>query len=113
MILGIGWGPDWNDPILQELDEVLTPELESGFSWMNNTQINTDLANLTFDNNQTQLLQGIAQIYNITYSLAPDIWIPNYDNYLLMQPYVHGLVYSPYTTIYGDYWYNTLSYGPA
>jgi len=110
---GIGWGPDWNDPILQELDEVLTPELGIGFTWLNNTQINNILAELTFNNNQTQLTQGIAQIYNITYSLAPDIWLPNYDNYLLMEPYVHGLVYSPYTTIYGDYWYNTLSYGPA
>jgi peptide/nickel transport system substrate-binding protein len=113
MVLGIGWGPDWNDPILQELEEVITPELNSGFSWMNNTQINHILAELTFNNNQTQLVQGIAQIYNITYSLAPSIWIPNYDNYLLMEPYVHGLVYSPYTTIYGQYWYNTLSYGPA
>jgi peptide/nickel transport system substrate-binding protein len=110
MSLGIGWGPDWNDPILQELDEVLTPELMSGFTWLNDTQINNILAELTFNTNQTQLIQGVAQIYNITYSLAPDIWIPNYDNYMMMQPYIHGLVYSPYTTILGQFWYNTLYY---
>jgi peptide/nickel transport system substrate-binding protein len=108
MVMGIGWGPDWNDPVLQELYEVVTPEIE--FTWMNNTQINDILASLTFNNNQTQLVQGIAQIYNITYTLAPDIWEPNYANYMLLQPYVHGLVYSPYTTIYGQYWYNTLYY---
>jgi peptide/nickel transport system substrate-binding protein len=110
---GVGWGPDWPDPILQEIIVIDTPLLGIGFTWLNNTQINNIIAELTFNNNQTQLIQGIAQIYNITYSLAPDIWLPNYDNYLLMEPYVHGLVYSPYTTIYGDYWYNTLSYGPA
>lgn len=113
MSLGIGWGPDWNDPILQELEEVITPELMSGFTWLNLTSINDILASLTFNNNQTQLLQGIAQIYNITYSLAPDIWIPNYANYALVQPYVQGLVYSPYTTIYGEYWYNTLYYSDS
>ena len=111
MVLGIGWGPDWNDPILQELYEVVTPEIY--FTWMNLTSINDILASLTFNTNQTQIVQGIAQIYNITYNYAPDIWIPNYDNYLLVQPYIHGMVYSPYTTIFGQFWYNTLYYGSS
>jgi len=110
LALGLGWGPDWNDPILSELFAVLTPVLNAGFTWMNNTQINHLVNTLAFTTNQTARLQGVAEMYNITYSLAPDIWIPNYDNYALVQPYVHGLVYSAYTTIYGQYWYNTLYY---
>ncbi len=110
MSIGLGWGPDWNDPILQELIDLLTPILYSGYYWYNDTAITNLIQSLTFNNNQTQLIQGVAQIYNLTYSLAPDIWIPNTDNYMLLQPYVHGLVYSPYTTILGQFWYNTLYY---
>jgi peptide/nickel transport system substrate-binding protein len=108
MVMGIGWGPDWNDPILQELDEVVTPEIY--FTWMNLTSVNDALTNATFNNNQAQVTSDIAQIYNATYNYAPDIWLPNYDNYLLVQPYVAGMVYSPYTTIFGQFWYNTLYY---
>jgi len=106
-----GWGPDFPDPVLQQMDELLTPEIPI-VSLMNDTQATQLLNSLTFETNQTKYIQGIAQLYNITYNYAPFIWLPNYDNYALVQPYVHGMDYSPYTTPFGVYWYNTLYYGP-
>lgn len=103
-----GWGPDWNDPILQEILDVLTPIVVN--TWMNLTSVNNIINSLAYSTNQTARIQGIAQIYNITYNYAPIIWLPNYDNYILKQPYVQGLIYSPYTTESGQYWYNTMYY---
>ena len=106
-----GWGPDFPDPILQQMFELLTPEIPI-VSLMNDTQANQILNSLVYETNQTTYIRGIAQLYNITYNYAPFIWLPNYENYVLLQPYVHGMVYSPYTTPFGMYWYNTLYYGP-
>ncbi len=107
-----GWGPDFPDPILQQMDELLTPAIPV-VSLMNDTQATQILNSLTFETNQTTYIHGIAQLYNITYNYAPFIWLPNYENYVLLQPYVHGMVYSPYTTPFGMYWYNTLYYGSS
>ncbi|MGA2626534.1 MAG: ABC transporter substrate-binding protein [Candidatus Bathyarchaeia archaeon] len=107
-----GWGPDFPDPILQQMYELLTPSIPV-VSLMNDTQATQILNSLTFETNQTTYIHGIAQLYNITYNYAPFIWLPNYDNYVLLQPYVHGMVYSPYTTPFGMYWYNTLYYGSS
>ena len=106
-----GWGPDFPDPILQQMFELLTPEIPI-VSLMNDTQATQILNSLVYETNQTTYIRGIAQLYNITYNYAPFIWLPNYENYVLLQPYVHGMVYSPYTTPFGMYWYNTLYYGP-
>lgn len=103
-----GWGPDWNDPILQEIIDVLTPIVVN--TWMNLTSVNQIINSLAYSTNQTARIQGIAQIYNITYNYAPIIWLPNFENYILKQPYVQGLIYSPYTTEFGQYWYNTIYY---
>ncbi len=103
-----GWGPDWNDPILQEINDVLTPIVVN--TWMNLTSVNTIINSLAYSTNMTARIQGIAQIYNITYGYAPIIWLPNPANYILKQPYVQGLIYSPYTTEFGQYWFNTLYY---
>jgi hypothetical protein len=103
-----GWGPSWPDPILGELIPVLTPvDLET---WMNLTQVNQLLNSLTYETNQNIYMQGIAQLYNITYNYAPDIWLPVLENYLLVQPYLKGMVYCPFITPYGQYWANTLYY---
>jgi ABC-type transport system substrate-binding protein len=111
-ILWGGWGPDFPDPVLQMMDELLTPSAPPT-SFLNDTQATQILNSLTFETNQTTYIRGIAQLYNITYNLAPFIWLPNYDNYALVQPYVHGMVESPYTTVLGMYWYNTLYYGSS
>jgi ABC-type transport system substrate-binding protein len=104
-----GWGPSAPDPVLGELVPMLTPiDLET---WMNLTQVNNLLNSLTYQTNQTTYMQGIAELYNITYNYAPYLWLPTYDNYFLVQPYVHGIVYSPYFTPTGQYWFNTMYYG--
>jgi len=106
------WGPDWPDPVFQEMMAMLTP-FPANFSFMNVTEVNQLINSLIFDTNQTTYVQGIAQLYNFTYNYAPSIWLPNPDNYVLLQPYVHGMVYSPYTTTPGEYWFNTLYYGSS
>ncbi|MGP8128204.1 MAG: ABC transporter substrate-binding protein [Candidatus Bathyarchaeia archaeon] len=111
MLFG-GWGPDFPDPILQMMYELLTPSVPPT-SFVNDTQATQIMNSLIFQTNQTTYIHGIAQLYNITYNLAPFIWLPNYDNYVLVQPYVHGMVESPYTTTLGMYWYNTLYYGSS
>ena len=103
-----GWGPSAPDPVLGELVPMLTPiDLET---WMNLTQVNNLLNSLAYQTNETTYMQGIAELYNITYNYAPYIWLPTYDNYFLVQPYVHGIIYSPYFTPTGQYWFNTIYY---
>ena len=80
---------------------------------MNVTEVNQLINSLIFDTNQTTYIQGITQLYNFTYNYAPAIWLPNPDNYVLLQPYVQGMVYSPYTTTAGQYWFNTLYYSSS
>jgi len=106
------WGPDWPDPVFQQLEAMLTP-FPSNFSFMNVTEVNQLINSLIFDTNQTTYIQGITQLYNFTYNYAPAIWLPNPDNYVLLQPYVQGMVYSPYTTTAGQYWFNTLYYSSS
>jgi len=104
-----GWGPSAPDPVLGEMVPMLTPiDLET---WMNLTQVNNLLNSLVYQTNQTAYMQGIGELYSITYNYAPYIWLPTYDNYFLVQPYVHGMVYSPYFTPTGQYWFNTMYYG--
>ncbi len=105
------WGPDWPDPVFQQMYPMLTPYPD--VSVMNVTEVNQLLNSLIFETNPTTYMHGIAQLYNITYNYAPYIWLPNYDNYVLLQPYVHGMVYSPYTTVAGQYWFNTLYYSSS
>ncbi len=103
------WGPDWPDPVLQQMYDLMTP-IALKTNWMNLTNVNNLLASLVYDTNQTSYLQGIEQGYQIDYNEASMAWLPVSDLYLLVQPYVHGLVFSPYVTVSGQYWYNTLYY---
>jgi ABC-type transport system substrate-binding protein len=107
-----GWGPDWPDPVFQQMMPLLTL-FAAPTSLMNVTEVNQLSNSLIFDTNQTTYIQGIAQLYNMSYNYAPFIWLPNYDNYVLKQPYVQGMIYSPYVTPYGEYWFNTLYYSSS
>lgn len=107
-----GWGPDWPDPVLCQIYPLLTPN-NAPTSLMNVTQASQLINSLVFQTDQTKYIQGIAQLYNITYNYAPFIWLPNYDNYVLLQPYVHGMVYSPFTTVLGQFYYNTFYYSSS
>ncbi|HMK83525.1 MAG TPA: ABC transporter substrate-binding protein, partial [Candidatus Bathyarchaeia archaeon] len=106
------FGPDWPDPVFQEMGALLT-YFPDDWSFMNVTYVNQLINSLIFETNQTTYMQGIAQLYNFTYNYAPDIWLPNPDTYVLLQPYVHGMIYSPYTTTSGEYWFNTLYYSSS
>ena len=70
-----GWGPDFPDPILQQMDELLTPSIPV-VSFMNDTQATQILNSLMFETNQTTYIHGIAQLYNITYNYAPSSGCP-------------------------------------
>ena len=113
------WGPDWPDPVNQEImyiDEFNPPGSYISASSVNQyNQINytyvTQLINsLYLETNETKFVQGVAQLYQITYNYAPAIWMPAPDLTILLQPYVKGFIFSPYTTIAGQYWYNAMYY---
>ena len=103
-----GWGPTWPDPVLGEMFDILTPVILE--TYMNLTQVNQLISSLVYQTNQTTYMQGIAELYNLTYNYVPYLWLPTYDNYFLVQPYLHGVVYSPYFTPTGMYWYNLMYY---
>lgn len=106
------WGPDWPDPVLQQMYDLMTP-IALKTNWMNTTVVNNLLASLVYDTNQTSYMQGIIEGYQLDYNYASMAWLPDPDLYLLVQPYVHGMVFSPYVTVSGQYWYNTLYYGSS
>ena len=104
------WGPDWPDPVLQQIYQLTTNVVDQP-SWMNDSQVSTILNTLWYNTNSTQYINGIAQVYNDTYWYAPDIWLPAYDLYIFMQPYIHGFTYNLAVTPSVAYWYNMLYYG--
>jgi peptide/nickel transport system substrate-binding protein len=99
------WYPDWPDPILQQMIPAVTTTSYLP-AWVNLTQINHIVQTLPFITNQTQQIQLVEQVYNITYNYAPYVWLPTADNYLFIQPYVGGFVFNEYIF----YYYNTLYY---
>jgi len=99
------WGPDWSDPILQLIAPAVTTTSYLQ-AWMNLSDVNQMMATLPFLTNETQQVQLVAQIYNITYNYAPYVWLPNAYVYIFLQPYVQGFVYN----ILSGYRYNTIYY---
>ncbi|MEM0272669.1 MAG: ABC transporter substrate-binding protein [Thermoprotei archaeon] len=99
------WGPDWADPILQLIAPAVTTTSYLQ-AWMNLSSVNQIMATLPFLTNQTQQIQLVKQIYNITYNYAPYIWLPNAYVYVFLQPYVKGFVYNALS----GYRYNTIYY---
>ncbi|MEM0272824.1 MAG: ABC transporter substrate-binding protein, partial [Thermoprotei archaeon] len=99
------WYPDWPDPFLQMLAPALTTTSYLP-AWVNLTTINNILQVLPFLTNTTEQIQLTAKLYNITYNYAPYVWMPDPDNTLFIQPYLHGFVFN----LYVYFWYNTISY---
>jgi len=99
------WYPDWPDPFLQMLAPALTTTSYLP-AWVNLTVINNIMQTLPFITNTTQQIQLTAYLYNITYNYAPYVWMPDPDNTLFVQPYLHGFVFN----LYIFFWYNTISY---
>jgi peptide/nickel transport system substrate-binding protein len=103
-----GWVASWDDPVLQELVAFITPTYFYT-PWMNVSRVNQILSTLPFLTNQTQQIQLIKEVYNITYWYAPGAWLPDPDLYFFIQPYVQGLIYNMFVA----YWYNTIYYATS
>src|SRR5579875_1175596 len=99
------WVPDWVDPVLQLVAPAVTTSSYLP-AWVNLSSINQIMGVLPFTTNQTQRVELMSEVYNITYNYAPYVWLPDPYEYYFVQPYVHGLVGDP---LFG-YWYNTLYY---
>jgi ABC-type transport system substrate-binding protein len=99
------WYPDWPDPFLQMLAPALTTTSYLP-AWVNLTSINSVMETLPFTTNVTQQIQLTAYLYNITYNYAPYVWMPDPDDTLFVQPYLHGFVFN----LYVYFWYNTMTY---
>ncbi|PSN92838.1 hypothetical protein B9Q08_00535 [Candidatus Marsarchaeota G2 archaeon ECH_B_SAG-M15] len=102
------WVPDWVDPVLQLVAPAVTTSSYLP-AWVNLSSINQIMGVLPFTTNQTQRVELMSEVYNITYNYAPYVWLPDPYEYYFVQPYVHGLVGDP---LFG-YWYNTLYYANA
>ncbi len=87
------WYPSWADAVYQDL--VLLSNVEYGgisgdVSWFNDTQVNNLTANLPFETNSTQINATVAQVYNLMYQQAPDIWLYAVDPVLDTEELRHG-----------------------
>lgn len=104
------WYPSWADAVYQDL--VLLSNVEYGgisgdVSWFNDTQINNLTANLPFETNATEINGTVAQVYNLMYQQAPDIWFYAVDPYWVQRTYVTGVIDN--TGILG-YYFPLISY---
>ena len=103
-----GWYPDWPDPIFQELAVMTSVQYwdAGNGAWLNNSALNAIMNTLPWELNGQEIEQGVARAYNITYGLAPYIWLPIPYTYWFQQPYLRGVVYNPFV----GYYYNLMYY---
>ncbi len=101
-ITGVGWCADFPDPIYQQFYDQATTVTHQA-NWVNNATLNTLMAEIPFETNSTLQLQQTVQAYNIFTQLATIIQMPNAASVFFHQPYVQGIVYSPFEfAIYYD-----------
>ncbi len=108
-IVGVGWCADWPDPIYQQFYMMAT-EAAHQPNWVNNATLNTLLAKIPFETNATQQMQDTITAYRMFTQLATIIQMPNSASYYWRQPYVQGIVYSPFQFAY---FYNLMYYQPV
>jgi ABC-type oligopeptide transport system substrate-binding subunit len=108
-ITGVGWCADWPDPIFQQFNDMAT-EAAHQANWVNNATLNALAAKIPFETNPTQQLADTVTAYKIFTQLSTIIQMPDQDTLFIIQPYVTGLVYSPFQFAI---FYNLLSYTPA
>jgi len=108
-ITGVGWCADWPDPIFQQFND-MTTEVAHEANWVNNATLNTLTSEIPFETNAATQLQQTEQAYDIFTQLSTILQLPNQDSLFIVQPYVTGLVYSPFQ--FGIF-YNLISYTPA
>jgi peptide/nickel transport system substrate-binding protein len=100
--VGVGWCADWPDPIYQQFYDMATTITHQP-NWVNNATLTHLLEIIPFETNATLQLQQTEQAYQIFTQLASIIQVPNSAVYFWYQPYLTGLVYSPFQfAIYYD-----------
>ncbi|MGC8601828.1 MAG: ABC transporter substrate-binding protein, partial [Thermoprotei archaeon] len=105
----LAWGPDWPDPIYQQLMAQTDAEfggLAGNLAWMNNSVLQSIYQTLPWETNSTLQRQGVAEAYSIIYQQAPYMWLPTPYSYWLKQPYLRGVVVNPFV----GYRYNLMYY---
>jgi ABC-type transport system substrate-binding protein len=102
------WYPDWPDPVYQIMLSVTGPAGGNGgnYAWFFNQQLLALYNTMPFTTNESQRLQMITEAYKIIYDNAPYLWIPSPEMYFLVQPYVKGFTFNPYS----GYYYNAMYY---
>ncbi|WP_069808341.1 ABC transporter substrate-binding protein [Vulcanisaeta thermophila] len=106
----LGWVPDWPDPLFQlvySILNVVNTGISGNMAAFNNPEVNELTAEAPFLTNETEQIQYLAKIYNITYAQAPYVWMPWPEYYMIVQPYVKGVVWT-----WSYYYYNTMYYQP-
>lgn len=95
------WYPGWMDTVAQDL-VVTVNGYYGGFSgnvaWFDNATINNLTFNLPYVTNQTQYNETVAQVYNMVYQQAPDLWLYALVQYTITRDYVGGMFLSPFLT---------------
>jgi len=105
-IVGVGWCADWADPIYQQFLDMGT-NVASEPNHVENATLTALLEKIPFETNSTQQIADTTQAYTIFTQLATILQVPNSAVYFFTQPYVQGLVYSPFQFAI---FYNQISY---
>jgi len=121
----LGWEPDYPDPVGQQLIPIYDYQEGGEFggndAWVNNSTLQHYFTNMDFENSTTQI-KDMKKIYEITNNLSAYVWLPVPLTYYFVQPYVHGVVFSPYAGYFYNMMYmsypgggngNTTSYSPG
>ncbi len=110
LMVDLGWIPDWPDPLYQlvySILNVINGGISGNMAWFDNPVVNNLTAEMPFVTNETEQLQMLAEVYNITYWQAPYVWLPWPEYYDIVQPYVKGFIWT-----WDGYYYNTMYYSP-
>jgi len=106
-IVSVGWCADWADPIFQQFYDMGT-SVANEPNHVNNATLTALLQKIPFETNLQQQLADTEQAYKIFTQLATILQIPNPAIYFFTQPYVRGLVYSPFqfAVFYNNLYYS-------
>jgi ABC-type transport system substrate-binding protein len=105
-IVGVGWCADWADPIYQQFYDMGT-NVANEPNHVENATLTALLQKIPFETNAQQQLADTEKAYQIFAQLATILQVPNSAVYFFTQPYVQGLVYSPFQFAV---FYNQISY---
>ena len=106
----LGWLPDYNDPIGQQLipvyDKAYGGEYGGNDAWVNNTTLQGIFSNLDFKNltDQKQIMKD--NVSKLVYDQYAYMWTPMPDRVFFVSPQVHGFVFNSVTS---SYFYNLMS----